>query len=600
LRLVCPQIRVIASELDTGFVRMPAPPPSIEAALRQLVTAAQAHAAEFIRSLPLRDEDVADLNRALLASPQNRQKLAHLQQQYLREWVEILGEGRRKHEAHARDHRFSSPEWAELPWFNAMRELYQLNGRYISELVRLPELAPSTKRRLEFFSRQLIDAMSPANSPFTNPESIARAIESGGESLVRGAQAFAADLSRRRISMTDESVFEVGRNLAITPGDVIFENELIQLIQYHPTTKQVYSRPLLIVPPFINKYYILDLQPRNSFVRYCVDQGISTFVISWRNIPDELGHLTWDDYVETGICSALRVVRDIFGGDTINALGYCVGGTLLASALAVKAAKDEHPVNAVTLLASMLDFSDTGEISAYVDEAYVDYCEQQYAQGGLVSGSQLSNAFASLRANELIWYFVVNNYLLGNSPRAFDLLYWNADSANLPGPLYAYYLRNMYLENRLRIPGALRMQGVPVDLGTIMIPAMVVAARDDHIVPWKTAYRGARLLRGNTEFVLGASGHVAGIVNPADANQRHYWVTDDGKLPAEAEHWLDAAHEVSGSWWHHWMNWLRPQSGKTVPAPENTGNKKYQRVEQAPGRYVRERNDLQVSSQLID
>ena len=477
-----------------------------------------------------------------------------------------------------------------------MRELYQLNTRYISELIRLPKLAPSTKRRLEFFSRQVIDAMSPANYPLTNPQAIARTFESGGESLARGAQAFAADLARRRITMSDESAFEVGRNLAITPGEVIFENELIQLIQYRATTKQIYSRPLLIVPPFINKYYILDLQPQNSFVRYCVDQGISTFIISWRNIPNELGHLTWDDYIEKGVFDAIRVARDIFGAETINALGYCVGGTLLASALAVKAAKDEHPVNSVTLLASMLDFSDTGEISAYIDEAYVDHCDQKYAQGGLVSGSQLSNAFASLRANELIWYFVVNNYLLGNSPRPFDLLYWNADSANLPGPLYAYYLRNMYLENRLRIPGALRMRDVPVDLGTIMIPAMVVAARDDHIVPWETAYVSARLLRGNTEFVLGASGHVAGIVNPAAANQRRFWITHDGKLPANAEQWIDAAHEVGGSWWHHWTNWLQPLSGKTTTAPESTGNRKYRQVERAPGRYVREQIDLQVSS----
>lgn len=545
-----------------------------------------------MRSLPLHDADVAELNRFLMFSAQARQKLAKLQQDYIRDWVEILQNERHRKVAPSGDRRFSSPEWTELDWFNTLRELYQLNTRYVNELAGLPDLSPAAKRRLQFFSHQLIDAMSPANNPLTNPQAIVRAFQSDGASLVKGAETFAADLARQRISMTDESVFEVGGNLAITPGDVIYENELIQLIQYRATTKQVHSRPLLIVPPFINKYYILDLQPDNSFVRYCVDAGITTFIISWRNIPDQLGYLGWDDYIGMGVFEAINTVCEISRCKTINALGYCVGGTLLACALAVKAARNEHPVNSVTLLASMLDFSDTGDISVYVDESYVAQCEQQYAERGLVPGSQLSNAFASLRANELVWFFVVNNYLLGNSPRAFDLLYWNADSANLPGPLYAYYLRNMYLENRLRIPGSLRMQGVPVDLGSIMIPAMVVAARDDHIVPWRTAYLSARLLRGNTEFVLGGSGHVAGIVNPAMANQRQYWTTHGGRLPTQADDWLGTAKEIPGSWWQHWMNWLGPQSGKTINARKKAGNKTYRPLEAAPGRYVRERSDL--------
>jgi polyhydroxyalkanoate synthase len=562
----------------------------IEAALQQMLVAAQAHASEFVESLPLRDTDLAELNRALLTSEHGRQGLLELQQDYLRKWIEIMRSGGTRRESSDADRRFSAAEWSDSPWFGTIRDLYELNSRYVSAVTGLVELSPDTKRRLDFFGRQLIDAMSPANLPITNPQAIARAFQSDGESLARGAKAFAGDLARGRISMSDEAVFEVGRNLAITPGDVVFENELIQLIQYRATTRQMYSRALLIVPPFINKYYILDLQAHNSFVRYCVDQGITTFVVSWRNIPKELGHLGWDDYIDKGVFDAIEVARSISGSDKINALGYCVGGTLLASALAVKAAQGETPVSSLTLLASMLDFSDSGEIGVYVDQAYVERCEQRYAERGLVPGSQLASAFASLRANELVWYFVVNNYLLGNSPRAFDLLYWNADSANLPGPLYAYYLRNMYLENRLRNPGALRMQDVAVDLTAIDMPSMIVATCEDHIVPWRTAYRSVHLLGGETEFVLGASGHVAGIVNPPQADQRHYWIGDVNTLPDQAEQWLDMAHKTGGSWWPHWMNWLQRQSGKPLPARRKTGNRKHQAMEPAPGRYVRERH----------
>ncbi|UCH49178.1 MAG: class I poly(R)-hydroxyalkanoic acid synthase [Betaproteobacteria bacterium] len=569
---------------------MPASPTKIEAALQQLLIAAQAHSSEFVQSLPLRDADVAELNRALLTSEHGRQRLLELQQNYLRDWLEIMRSSGARHQSAHGDRRFSAPEWSESPWFGTIRALYQLNSKFVSAVTALVELPPDTKRRLDFFSRQLIDAMSPANFPITNPQAITRAFQSDGESLAKGAQAFAADLARGRIAMSDESVFEVGRNLAITPGDVVFENELIQLLQYRATTQQMYSRALLIVPPFINKYYILDLQPHNSFVRYCVDQGITTFIVSWRNIPEQLGHLGWDDYINKGIFDAIEVARSISGSETINALGYCVGGTLLASALAVKTAQGENPVSSLSLLASMLDFSDTGEISVYVDEGYVERCEQRYAERGLVPGSQLAGAFASLRANELVWYFVVNNYLLGDSPRAFDLLYWNADSANLPGPLYAYYLRNMYLENRLRMTGALRMQDTPVDLAAIDMPSIVIATREDHIVPWRTAYRSVHLLGGETEFVLGASGHVAGIVNPPQANQRQYWISDVSPLPDQAVIWLDTAHETGGSWWPHWMNWLQRQSGNTLPARKKTGNRKYQPLEAAPGRYVRERH----------
>ncbi len=569
---------------------MPAAVPTqIEAALQQLLGAAREHASDFFQSLPLHEADLAELNRGLLASEHGRQKLLALQQNYLRDWVEIMRSDGTGNQSMDADRRFSAPEWSELPWFSTVRALYRLNSRYVSAVSGLVELSPDTKRRLDFFSRQLVDAMSPANFPMTNPQAIVRAFQSDGDSLARGAEAFASDLARGQITMSDESVFEVGRNLATTPGDVVFENELIQLIQYRATTEQTYSRPLLVVPPFINKYYILDLQAHNSFARYCVSEGMSTFVISWRNVPEELGHLGWDDYISKGIFDAMEVIRSISGRKTINALGYCIGGTLLACALAVNAARGDQPVGSLTLLASMLDFSDTGDISVYIDQAYVERCEQQYAERGLVPGSQLSGAFASLRPRELVWYFVVNNYLLGNTPRALDLLYWNTDSANLPGPLYAYYLRNMYLENQLRNPGALRMQGVPIDLAGIAVPSMIVATRDDHIVPWRTAYHSVNLLGGETEFVLGASGHVAGIINPPQANLRHFWISGVETPPGQAEQWLEAAHKVDGSWWRHWMDWLQQRSGSSLPVRKNTGSRKYPPLEPAPGRYVRER-----------
>lgn len=573
---------------------MPAQPSNTESALNTLVCAAQEHLSSFIQTLPLRDADIADMQRALLGAPGTVGKLAQLQDDYLHQWIALFRDGERAQEPQAEDRRFSSPQWEELAWFRLVRRLYELNSGFISELAELPDLAAGTKRRLKFFSQQLVDAISPANFPATNPEAIARAFATRGESLTQGARAFTSDLTRGRISMSDESRFELGRNLAVTPGEIVYENDLIQLIQYRAQTKQVRARPLLVVPPFINKYYILDLQSHNSFVRYCVEQGITTFIISWRNIPESLGHLTWDDYIASGIFDAIATVQDICGAEAINALGYCVGGTLLASALAVKSRHSEHPVHALTLLASMLDFSDTGEISAYVDEHYVASCERQYAKGGVVSGSQLTNAFASLRANELVWHYVVNNYLLGKPPKAFDLLHWNADSANLPGPLYAYYLRHMYLENRLKTPGALRMHGSDIDLGQIGAATMIVAARDDHIVPWQTAYRSARLLGGDIRFVLAASGHVAGIVSPAGNSRRHYWSAGETALPADPEKWLAGTRQSSGSWWPHWVHWLQSMSGERVPAPVSAGNEQHRPIEAAPGRYVRERPDIHV------
>lgn len=558
-------------------------------AARAFTGAAQNFMETFLQNLPGRPGDLGALIAALAGSESQRKKLADLQTRFYREWLLLWAEPENRADAVPDDRRFESPAWRQLPWFRLLRRAHRLNAEYLNGLAELAALAPADKRRLRFVVRQVIDAMAPTNYVVTNPEAITDAIRSGGESLARGLEHLSRDLKRGRIAMSDESAFEVGRNLAVTPGAIVFENELVQLIQYSPTTPQVYERPLLIVPPFINKFYILDLQPQNSFVRYCVERGFSTFIVSWRNIPAELGHLTWDDYIEKGVFEPLDAVLRISGSATANTLGFCVGGTLLAAALAVLAAKRRRRVHSLTLLAAMLDFSDTGEISVYVDRAYVEHCEAEYRAGGLVPGSRLAATFATLRANELVWSFVVNNYLLGREPKPFDLLYWNTDGSNLPGPLYAYYLRNMYLENNLRVPGRLRMCAADIDLGRIRLPAFVFAAREDHIVPWRTAYAGARLLGGRTEFVLGASGHVAGVVNPASLDRREYWT--GGAPTREPDDWLQSAQVHRGSWWPNWSAWLAARSGKQHPAPAGAGNARYRPIEPAPGRYVKERHD---------
>ncbi len=484
------------------------------------------------------------------------------------------------------DSRFEAPEW-QLPYFHYVRQAYLINARFLLKIGDLADLGPHAKRRLQFQLRQLADAMSPNNYAATNPEVIKLAAETSGESLAQGMKLLAGDVARGRISMTDERAFEVGRNLAITPGSVVFENEVMQLIQYAPATAKVFETPLLIVPPFINKYYILDLQPDNSFVRYCVEQGFSTFIVSWRNIPSELGQLGWDDYIQKGVFAPIEAIKAISGADKINTLGFCVGGTLLSCALAAMAARNDEVVCSLTLLATMLDFAETGDISVYIDRDFVERSEQDFREPGLMPGSRLAGTFSTLRANDLVWHFVINNYLKGRHPRAFDLLYWNADGSNLPGRLYAYYLRNMYLENNLRIPAKLEACGVPLNLGAITAPAYIVATREDHIVPWKSAYASVGLLGGRTEFVLGASGHVAGIVNPASKNRRHFWL--NSSAAADADAWLANAAQQAGSWWKHWAPWLSSRSGKQKPAPVSLGNRQYPALEAAPGRYVKER-----------
>ena len=488
----------------------------------------------------------------------------------------------------SRDKRFAGREWRDSRYHDYLRQVYLLNSRFLNDLVETAELDEPAKQRLRFYTRQLIDAMSPANFAATNPEALQLALETRGESLHTGIRQLIEDVEQGRVSMTDESAFEVGRNLAVTPGEVVFENALIQLIQYRPATAKVRKRPLLMVPPCINKFYILDLQPENSFVRYAVEQGNTVFMLSWRNIDDDsLGGLTWDDYIADGVLKAIEVVRAISKADAINALGFCVGGTLLAAALAVLRARGEERVASVTLLATMLDFTYPGDIGVFVDEASMAAREAAIGKGGIFSGRDLAFVFSALRANDLVWSYVVNNYLKGKTPDAFDILYWNADSTNLPGPMYCWYVRNMYLENKLREPGKLTVCGAPVDLGAIRLPTYILATREDHIVPWKGAYLSTRHLKGDMRFVLGASGHVAGVINPPAKKRRSYWSSD--RLSANAEEWLAGAAETRGSWWPDWDAWLQGFSGGERTAPKKLGNARFKPIEPAPGRYVKVR-----------
>jgi polyhydroxyalkanoate synthase len=484
------------------------------------------------------------------------------------------------------DRRFHSAVWREQPYFSWVKQAYLLYGEYLLAMTALAQLPPAEKRRLEFSVRQFVDAIAPTNFPATNPEVLQRAFATDGASIVEGLRNLAGDVGKGRITMSDESAFEIGRNLAVTPGAVVFRNPLIELIQYDATTPRVAKRPLVVVPPCINKYYILDLRPENSFVRHAVAQGHTVFMISWRNVPAELGYLTWDDYLEQGVLAALDAAQAITGARDVNALGFCVGGTLLACALAVLAARDRPLVASVTFLTTMLDFTDPGDIGVYVSREALAAREPALLGGQRVHGSELAGAFASLRPNDLVWNYVVNNYLKGRTPPAFDLLYWNGDSANLPGPMYAYYLKNLYLENRLRERGALTMLGETIDLARVAAPAYVYASREDHIVPWRSAYRTVGFLGGDSTFVLGASGHIAGVVNPPAAARRNYWTSDARERSADA--WLAGATSHGGSWWPHWYRWLARHKGGERAAPASVGSAEYAPLGAAPGTYVLE------------
>ncbi len=487
----------------------------------------------------------------------------------------------------AEDRRFSSEAWRALPGFDALKDTYLAYSDFLEQAVTSAPVDDKTKNHMRYAIGQYLDALSPSNFFATNPEALKLAQETEGRSLIDGMGLFLKDLAKGRISMTDESAFEVGRNVAVTDGEVVFENQLIQLLQYSPRTEQVYERPLVIIPPCINKYYILDLQPENSFVRYAVDQGHTVFLVSWRNITSDLAHLTWDDYLNTGVIKAIEVALSITRADRANTLGFCIGGTLLACALAVLAAKGKPPAASLTLLTTMLDFSATGEIGELVSEEAVAARDAAIGAGGILDGRELAFVFSSLRANDLIWQYVVNSYLKGKAPPAFDLLYWNSDAANLPGPMFCWYVRNTYLENNMIVPGKTTQCGVKVNLENISLPTFVYASREDHIVPWGSAYASKDVLKGEVTFVLGASGHIAGVINPAHKNKRNYWT--GGRLDADPDEWLESAQSVPGSWWPRWSDWLARHSGVEVPARARLGNRTYRKIEPAPGRFVKQK-----------
>jgi len=487
------------------------------------------------------------------------------------------------------DKRFKDEAWQEMPYYDLLKQSYLLGSRQLHEFVDQAQVDDKTKLQLRFYARQFIDAMSPSNFPATNPEVIRKAIETRSVSLTDGIQNFIDDLQKGRITRVDESAFEVGRNLAITPGSVVFENELIQLIQYIPQTHEVEKTPLLIVPPCINKFYLLDLGVGNSLVEYAVAQEHQVFLVSWRSAVPEIGHLTWDDYLEKGPLKAVEVVLDITGAERTNALGFCVGGTILSCAAAVMAARQDRRLATITLLTTMLDFSDTGEIGLLIDDASVALREATIGKGGILPGKELAFTFGTLRANDLIWRYVVDSYLKGATPDAFDLLYWDSDSVSLPGPMYCWYTRNTYLENNIKDPGKTTQCGVPMDLSKIDVPVYLLASREDHIVPWKSAFRSKDLIGGESRFVLAASGHVAGVINPPARNKRSHWINDD--LESDPQTWLEAAEEKPGSWWPDWDSWMKSHSSGLIPASDKPGNMQYSPIEAAPGRYVKEKSN---------
>jgi len=520
-------------------------------------------------------------------------RVAQLQQDYMRRLSELWQDALQSKPPTLADKRFTAPAWSANPLFAFNAAAYLLNARYLGELTDAVQAEPKIKRKIRFAVQQMTDAISPSNFLATNPEAQQKLLESGGASLARGAAQLFADLQKGRISQTDESAFEVGKSVAITEGAVVFESPLFQLIQYKPQTRTVYQRPLLMVPPCINKFYLLDLQPENSLVRYAVEQGHTVFLLSWRNPDESLGHLGWDDYIEDAVIRAIGLVQEISGQPQINALGFCVGGTLLGAALAAMYGRGDKPLSSLTLLTTLLDFADPGVLEVYVDEMQVAMREQTIGQGGLMPARDFAASFSSLRPNDLVWNYVESNYLKGEEPRPFDLLYWNADSTNLPGPMFCYYLRHMYLENALKQPGRLTVRGQPLDLGKINAPVFLYGSREDHIVPWEAAYASAALLNpkkpNRNRFVLGASGHVAGVINPPSKNRRSYWRAD--RIAADAATWLRSAQEHPGSWWPEWSAFLAEHGGVQTAAPRRYGNAAHQPIEPAPGRYVRARAD---------
>jgi polyhydroxyalkanoate synthase subunit PhaC len=538
-----------------------------------------------------------DLNTRLWANPARlAQAQMELWQQNVALWQSTMRralgqESEPVIEPERGDRRFKDEAWSEDLVFDYIKQSYLLSATWLRGLVKEidHELDPKTKEKIEFYTRQFVSAASPSNFALTNPAVLKKARATKGQNLVEGLKHLLDDLERGKgklkISMTDTKVFEVGKNVATSPGKVIFQNELMQLIQYAPSTPQVHQRPLLIVPPWINKFYILDLQPKNSLIKWCVDQGLTVFLISWVNPRRDLAHKSFENYMVEGPLAALDAIGQATGESDTLLLGFCIGGILSASMLGYLATRGDQRIKAATFFASLFDFKEVGEVSVFIDEDHVAQIEKHIAEKGYLEGDYMMEMFSMMRENDLIWSFVVNNYLMGREPPPFDLLYWNADSTRLPAAMLLWYLREVYQKNKL-IQGALELGGTPIDLGQITVPTYLLATKDDHIAPWRSCYPGTQALGGPVRFVLGASGHIAGVVNPPAAKKYGYWTSEE--LPPDPQAWFEGATFHEGSWWPDWWRWLEPQAGDKVKARE-PGSGKLQPIEDAPGSYVRVR-----------
>ncbi|RGE47010.1 alpha/beta fold hydrolase [Comamonas testosteroni] len=561
------------------------------------------------------------------------EKLQNLQQDYIKS-LQSLSDAEAVQAMLSKDKRFSAAEWQSNPIAAASAANYLLGSRMLMGMADAAQGDDKTKSRLRFAVEQWVAAMAPSNFLALNVDALKKVVDTKGESLAQGISNLLADMRQGHVSMTDESLFTVGKNVATTEGAVVFENELFQLIEYKPLTAKVYEKPFLMVPPCINKFYILDLQPDNSVIRYAVSEGHHTFVVSWRNPDESQAHQSWDNYIENGVLKAISTVQDICEAPQINVLGFCVGGTMLSTAMAVLSARHARensgaagdapakttrsraaaktpakaatktaskstarasvsasakpfPVASMTLLTTLIDFRDTGILDIFIDENVVRFREMQMGKSGLMKGQDMASTFSFLRPNDLVWNYVVGNYLKGETPPPFDLLYWNSDSTNLPGPFYAWYLRNLYLENNLIKPGVLTVCGEKIDMRQIKVPAYIYGSREDHIVPVGAAYASTQVLGGELRFVMGASGHIAGVINPPAKKKRSHWLREDGKFPASFKDWVDGATEYPGSWWTDWSEWLGSHGGKQVAAPKAYGRgKEFSAIEDAPGRYV--------------
>jgi polyhydroxyalkanoate synthase len=483
------------------------------------------------------------------------------------------------------DNRFREADWQDRFLFDYIKQSYLIAARHMRDAVSSVEGLPEeTQKKVNFYTRQYIDALSPSNFALTNPQVLRETLQSGGQNLLRGLNNLLADIERGGIRMTDEKAFKLGVNVATTPGKVVFQNELMQLIQYAPSTETVFKRPLLVIPPWINKYYILDLREKNSFVRWAMGEGHTVFVISWVNPDGRYAGKSFDDYMFEGPLAALDAIGKATGETEVNTVGYCLGGTLLGATLAWMAEKGDERAASATFFASLLDFSIPGELGVFIDEPQVESLERRMNERGYLEGSEMAATFNMLRANDLVWSFVVNNYLLGKDPFPFDLLYWNSDSTRMPARMHSFYLRNMYLANRLKDPGGITLGGVPIDLSKIEIPAYFVSTLEDHIAPWKSTYKGARILSGPKRFVLGGSGHIAGIVNPPSAKKYGYrtW----SQLPESADDWQAGASSSEGSWWIDWQAWIAALNGPGRVPARVPGEGALPALEDAPGSYA--------------